>query len=99
MTKMDGAEVSEWKEYRRIKRRLIVLLVGWIPFGVIIGAVLPVVLHTYTPSYILAIVYMLTIGYTWLQYGFYTCPRCGLILRGRQFYRANCPQCDTPINK
>lgn len=100
MTNVNSLDtVSDWKDYRRIKLRLIVLLMGWVPFGVIIGALLPKVLHTYTPTYVLAIAYTLAIGYTWLQYGFYPCPKCGLTLRGRQLYCSTCPKCGNPINK
>ena len=90
---------SEWNHYRQVKLRLIVLLLGWIPFGVLIGGPLPVVLHDYRPTYVLAIVYMLVIGWTWLQYGFYPCPGCGSALRGQQFYRKTCPTCSTVINR
>jgi hypothetical protein len=88
-----------WQDYRKVKLRLIVLLIGWIPFGILMGALVPVVLHSYAPSYVAAVVYVLFIGFSWLQYGLYPCPICGSSYRGRQLYREACPKCGTPINQ
>jgi hypothetical protein len=93
------ADRYDWQGYRKVKLRLIVLLAGWIPFGIFIGALLPIVLHTYTPSYVLGIAYMLFVGFTWLEYGFYPCPECGTSYHGRQLYRKTCPKCGILINR
>jgi len=88
-----------WSEYRHIKLKLLILLFGWIPFGIILGAMLPLLFHSYVPSYALAVSYIVLLAYTALRYALYPCPNCGLSLRGRQFYRRTCPRCGTPINK
>jgi hypothetical protein len=87
-----------WKEYRRIKLRLLILLFGWMPFGLLIGAALPVIFGSYEPTYVMAVVYVILMAYTALQYGLYPCPNCGTTYRGRQLYRRTCPQCGIPIN-
>lgn len=88
-----------WKEYRRIKHRLLILIFGWIPFGVLCIAALPGIFGTYVPSYALALAYMVLLGYTLLQYQSYPCPNCGHSFRGRQLYRQTCPKCSEPINQ
>ena len=94
---LSGLEL-DWKGYRKIKHRLIVLLAGWIPFGIVDGGLLPLILHSYTASYVIALVYMIWTAVTWLQYGFYPCPSCGRTLRGAQLYRRTCPKCRVRIN-
>jgi hypothetical protein len=88
----------EWREYRKVKQRIIVLLAGWMPFGLLIGGLLPVILRTYTPTYVLATGYMLWVCFAWLQYASYPCPNCGKSLRCAQLYRKTCPKCGTAIN-
>ena len=88
-----------WAEYRRIKVRLLVLLFGWTPFGVLLGAGLPVIFGSYVPSYALAIAYALVLAYTFLQYMLYACPNCGHSFRGKQLRKKACPNCGIEINK
>jgi hypothetical protein len=98
LTSATMANKIDWQGYRKAKLRLIVLLVGWIPFGIFVGALLPIILHTYTASYVLAVAYMLLVGWSWLEYGFYPCPECGISYRGPQLYRKTCPKCGAIIN-
>jgi hypothetical protein len=88
-----------WSEYRRIKHRLVILLFGWLPFGLILGAGLPVMFGTFTPSYVLATAYVIYTAFTFLQYGLYPCPNCGTTYRCRQLYRRTCPHCGVEIDK
>ncbi len=88
----------DWSDYKRVKFRLILLLVCWIPFGAVIGILLPAVLDTFTITYGLAVVYALYTGFVWLQYGFYSCPNCGVAYCGRQLWRRTCPKCGIEIN-
>jgi hypothetical protein len=87
-----------WNEYRRIKLRLLVLLIGWVPFGVLCGAGLPFIFGTYVPSYALAAAYMLFTAYSFLKYELYPCPNCGSSLRGRQLFQKVCSNCCVEIN-
>ena len=88
----------DWSDYKRVKFRLIALVGCWIPFGAVIGILLPAVLHTFTITYGLAAAYALYTGFVWLQYVFYSCPNCGVVYRGRQLLRRTCPKCGTEIN-
>jgi predicted RNA-binding Zn-ribbon protein involved in translation (DUF1610 family) len=88
-----------WGKYRGIKLRLLVLLVGWIPFGLILGAALPAMFGSYVPSYALGVVYLLSLAYTFLQYALYPCPNCGASYRAKQLYQQKCPRCGVPINR
>ena len=87
-----------WGEYRRIKLRLIVMVLGWMPFGMLLMSTVPKIFSTYVPCYVLALAYVVVMAYTMLMYMGYPCPNCGTSFRGRQLYRRICPQCSTPIN-
>jgi ribosomal protein L37AE/L43A len=88
-----------WSEYRRIKHRLLILIFGWIPFGILSMVAVPGIFGTYVPCYALAIAYMVLWAYTLLQYQLYPCPNCGHSFRGRQIYLRTCPHCGIPINE
>jgi uncharacterized membrane protein YfcA len=92
-------ETFMWKKYRSIKLRLLVLLFGWIPFGLILGAALPAMFGSYVPSYALGLAYLLVLAYTFLQYALYPCPNCGASYRAKQLFRQECPRCAVPINR
>ena len=92
-------EPSVWAEYRRLKLRFQVLLIGWLPFGVLCGAAIPAIIGTYIPSYALALAYGLFLLYTWFMYLGYPCPNCGKSLRGRQLFWKTCKHCGLEINK
>jgi hypothetical protein len=94
----EQASGVDWSAYKQLKVRLIGLLACWIPFGALIGVLLPAILHTFTITYGLAAAYALYTGFVWLQYGFYSCPNCGLAYRGRQLWRRTCPKCGIEIN-
>jgi hypothetical protein len=90
--------IPVWSEYRRIKRRLLILLLGWFPFVILVGMGLGRILGTFVPSYVLTAAYMVFLAFTYLQWGLYACPNCGTSYRGRQMYRRTCPQCGLAIN-
>jgi predicted RNA-binding Zn-ribbon protein involved in translation (DUF1610 family) len=88
-----------WKEYRRIKHRLLILLFGWVPFGMLLGIGLPRIFGTFVPSYVLAFAYVIVLAYTFLQYGLYPCPNCGSRYMNRQLFHSTCGQCGIQINR
>jgi hypothetical protein len=97
----EGIEIAKRTGVYKGRKRtltLIILLLCWIPFGAVIGILLPSIFHTFTITYMLAVAYTLYTGYVWLQYGFYSCPNCGLNYRGRQLWRRTCPKCSIEIN-
>ncbi len=65
--------LNAWHEYRVLKMRLIVMFLGWIPFGVTLGIGSPVIFGSYKPAFFLALAYMIFFAYTWFMYGFYPC--------------------------
>ena len=88
-----------WREYRKVKLRLVALLCGWLPFGILIGWLLPHLVGSFLPTYILAGLYALGLLYSWLTYAFFPCPNCGQSFRGRQLYRSTCPHCGVLIKQ
>ena len=89
----------DWSDYRKVKHRLVALLAMWIPFGMLIGILLPIASHIFTITYVSAIIYALYGGFTWLQYSLFPCPKCGNSYRGKQLWRRTCPNCGIEINK
>ena len=99
-----------WKEYRRIKQRLIILVLGWFPFGALILGLSSLAHWLYKFGLIkfssvlgifnlvLFISYMAFWMVTEFQYQGYRCPNCDVSFRGRQRYRRTCPECGIPIN-
>jgi len=87
-----------WKEYRRIKLRLIILFLAWMPLGFLILK-LSSLNHRLEPVSLLLFAYMGYIGFTLIQVMTYRCPNCDTSLFGRRLYPRTCPGCGIPINK
>ena len=87
-----------WNEYRQIRLRLIILLIGWIPFALISVIASSVIFHSEELGYGASIAYMCFSAYTALKYLLYPCPQCGVLLAGKQLYRRSCPRCEVLIN-
>jgi len=99
MNEPDTECLSRWKEYRRLKMILLTLICGWVPFGLLIGYVLPLLSGTYIATYVAAAMYGVALMVSWLRYAFYSCPNCGTSLRGSQLYRKKCRECGEIINR
>jgi hypothetical protein len=99
MHEPDAEYLSRWKEYRRLRMTLLALICGWVPFGLLIGYVLPLLFGTYIATYVAAAMYGVALMVSWLRYAFYSCPSCGTSLRGSQFYREKCRECGELINR
>ena len=82
---------AQWGEYDRTRKLLAGLLLGWVPFGFLVGYLLPKLFGTYVPTYVAAAVY----GFGLM---IIPCPNCGNSLKGRQLYRRTCPTCGVSIN-
>jgi hypothetical protein len=99
-----------WKEYRRVKRRLIILVLGWVPFCLIFAGVSSLVYWLYKFGLVklgfvleifnsvLSISYMVFVMITLMQYQLYRCPNCEASLWMQQIHRRTCRTCGIPIN-
>jgi hypothetical protein len=92
-------EILVWSEYRRIKLRLLIMVIGWLPFMILVVVAVPNIFGTYTPSFALALTYMVAMAYTLLMYLGYSCPNCGTSYKGRQLFHQTCHKCGLPINR
>lgn len=92
------ADPSRWSAYWRVKTILLMLIFGWIPFGLFIGYVLPKLAGSYRATYVAAALYGIALMISWLRYAFQSCPNCGNSFRGSQLYRKNCRICGERIN-
>lgn len=87
-----------WREYQRIKLKLIILVLGWLPFGALLLEVSSLN-HVLEPVTFLLIPYMVFGTYTLLRFLLYRCPTCSVSFFGGQLHRRTCPKCGIPINK
>jgi len=87
-----------WSGYRRIKLRLIILALGWMPFGVLLLEISSLNRRLESITFLM-IAYWVYLIVTMLQYLSYRCPNCDVSLFGRQLYRRTCPGCGILINK
>ena len=89
---------STWIEYRKIKRRLVILFICFVPFAYLDVAVLPNLIGTNVPSFALVIAYAIVMAYLFFKYAFYECPECGERYNGIPMPRKKCPKCGLAID-
>lgn len=85
-----------WRGYRRVKRRLIVLALGWIPFGVLVGKISSINQGFEYISFLI-VLYALFLFFTLVQFQLIRCPNCGVRLHFRRS-RGKCGGCGIRIN-
>jgi Cytochrome oxidase complex assembly protein 1 len=86
-----------WQKYRRAKWRLIVLALGWMPFGVLIWSIASLNRELELVSFLI-VVYALYLFYTLVQFELIRCPNCGVRLHFRRSFRT-CGGCGIGINR
>jgi len=86
-----------WRKYRRVKWRLIVLALGWIPFGVLVLEISSLS-RGFEYVSLLSVVYTLYLFYTLVQFELIRCPNCGVRLHIRRSFRT-CGGCGIRINR
>ena len=96
-TRMQIENQQMWRKYRRVKRRLIVLALGWIPFGILILTISSLNREFEYVSIVTAI-YLLYLFYTLVQFELIRCPNCGVRLHIRRSFRT-CGGCGIRINR
>jgi hypothetical protein len=64
-----------WRKYRRVKWRLIVLALGWIPFGVLVLEISSLS-RGFEYVSLLLVVYLLYLFYTLVEFELIRCPNC-----------------------
>ena len=66
-----------WTKYRRVKWRLIVLALGWIPFGVLVLEISSLS-RGFEYASLFIVVYALYLFYTLVKFELIRCPNCGV---------------------
>jgi hypothetical protein len=86
-----------WRKYRRAKWRLIVLALGWIPFGVLVLEISSLS-RGFEYASLFIVVYALYLFYTLVKFELIRCPNCGVRLHIRRSFRT-CGGCGIRINR
>ena len=91
------AHEGSWRKFRIIRATLLLLIVAWIPYGLMISWVWR---HQYWSEKIgLAVIlgYVLMLIGVGCAYALWRCPRCGKVFRGlRPYAGKSCYYCNLP---
>lgn len=88
---------KQWDDYRKRNRIVIALFVGYIPGVALLAIPLVKFLKSEIPFYIIALSWMVAIGWAWIRLILFRCPRCGdRFMMNKYFVVASgkkCPYC------
>jgi hypothetical protein len=96
--KKQNESPTMWREYRRIKLRLIILALGWMPFGFLLLEV-STLNRQLEPITLLMFPYFVYTMFILMRFQSYRCPNCGVSLFVGRFFRRTCKGCGIQINK
>jgi hypothetical protein len=92
---------EDWKNYRRIRNQWILVFLGYVPVVGTIGFLSIKLLHTTTPAFVIAIIWMALFLYTGIRINIWHCPRCGKWFSAMWWYNLGflarrCVHCGLP---
>lgn len=96
-----GDYTEAWNEYRRYRRDLLLVWVGYIPVVGAIAAISGRLFHTFIPAMIAVAAWMLLFIFAGVRYQTFRCPRCGEWFAGDWWYSLSflarkCVHCGLP---
>src|SRR6266487_1046314 len=68
---------TQWREYRRLRNRFILMFAGWMPAGIFVAYLSDKLFRTFKPAFAWAFLWMGTLLYLHLRLQWWRCPRCG----------------------
>jgi hypothetical protein len=73
---------EEWQEYRRLRRKMFVVWLSYVPAVGAIAVVSNALLHTSVPTTIAAFIWMIWFIMACSEFSGFSCPRCGAAFAG-----------------
>jgi hypothetical protein len=88
-----------WREYRRLRRNLVLVWLGYVPVVGVLAEVGFWLFGSFVPGFICAGAYCLVFIFSFVQWGQFSCPRCGESFASRGFvhlgpFARKCMHCD-----
>ena len=74
---------EEWQEYRRLRRKMFLIWLSYVPAVGAIAAISFTLLHTYLPAMIAAPIYAIWFIMACVEFSGFSCPQCGAIFAGK----------------
>jgi hypothetical protein len=90
---------AAWRKYRKLRTAFAVLILGWLPLGVVLSAVFRLLQwdwHIPIITMLVCIPFVPIVGWQW---SFWQCPRCGYAFKGTYdpFFPKRCHHCNLPM--
>jgi hypothetical protein len=90
---------AAWQKYRRLRIAFPLLILAWLPFGVVLSALFRLFHWDWHISIIITLAcipFMPILGWQW---SFWQCPRCGYAFKGKYdlFFPKRCHHCNLPM--
>lgn len=74
---------ESWQEYRRYRRDLWLVWIGYVPATGIIAMISQWLVHSFAPAMVAAALWMLLLLVAGIRYQAFPCPRCGELFSGK----------------
>lgn len=73
---------EEWQEYRRLRRKMFLIWLSYVPAVGAIAGISNTLLHTYVPAMIAAFLWGIWFIMACAEFSGFSCPRCGAVFAG-----------------
>jgi predicted RNA-binding Zn-ribbon protein involved in translation (DUF1610 family) len=70
---------EDWKEYRRLRRKFLLIWLGFVPAVGTFAFTVNLLLRTFVPGFIFAVAWMIWFATASVEIGQFACPRCGKV--------------------
>jgi len=90
---------AAWQKYRRLRLLFPLLILGWLPFGVVLSAVFRLFRWDWHIAMIILLAWIPFMPIVGWQWSFWQCPRCGYAFKGKYdfFFPKRCHYCELPM--
>ncbi len=90
---------AAWQKYRKLRIAFPLLILGWLPFGVVLSAVFRLFHWDWHIAMIILLAWIPFVPIVGWQWSFWQCPRCGYAFKGKYdpFFPKCCHYCELPM--
>jgi hypothetical protein len=81
---------DDWKEYRRVRKKFVLVWLGFVPAVGAFALTVNLLFHTFIPAFIFGVAWMIWFVAASVEFGQFACPSCGKIFcRKEGLFRLN----------